>query len=52
MRGIGGAAARRLLLVLALVPVENPLRRRDDPELPRGSEEDILEALTALAGGR
>ncbi len=35
-----------------LVPVENPLRRRDDPEPPRGSEEDILEALTALAGGR
>jgi hypothetical protein len=36
----------------ALVPVENPLRRRDRtvPSTPR-SEDEILEALTALAGG-
>jgi hypothetical protein len=37
----------------ALAPVENPLRRRERqvPALPR-SEDEILEALTALAGGR
>jgi hypothetical protein len=36
----------------ALVPIENPLRRRDDPDGPQASEDDILEALSALAGGR
>ena len=36
----------------ALAPVENPLRRKDAEPAPRSSEEDILEALTALAGGR
>ncbi|MFO1207858.1 MAG: hypothetical protein U1E40_01390 [Amaricoccus sp.] len=37
----------------ALAPVENPLRRRERsiPATPR-SEDEILEALTALAGGR
>jgi hypothetical protein len=37
----------------ALAPVENPLRRRERavPPAPR-SEDEILEALTALAGGR
>ncbi len=37
----------------ALAPVENPLRRRDRalPAAPR-SEDEILDALTALAGGR
>ena len=37
----------------ALAPVENPLRRRERavPAVPR-SEDEILEALTALAGGR
>jgi hypothetical protein len=37
----------------ALAPVENPLRRRERavPSMPR-SEDEILEALTALAGGR
>ena len=36
----------------ALVPVENPLRRRERaaPPTPR-SEDEILDALTALAGG-
>jgi hypothetical protein len=36
----------------ALLPVENPLRRRERamPSTPR-NEEEILEALTALAGG-
>ncbi len=36
----------------ALAPVENPLRRRESPPAAATSEEDILEALTALAGGR
>ena len=36
----------------ALAPVENPLRRKDAEPAPRSSEEDILDALTALAGGR
>jgi Domain of unknown function (DUF6468) len=36
----------------ALAPIENPLRRRDDPDAPQASEDDILEALSALAGGR
>jgi hypothetical protein len=36
----------------ALAPIENPLRRRDDPDAPQVSEDDILEALSALAGGR
>ncbi len=37
----------------ALAPIENPLRRRDsaEPTLTQ-SEDDILEALSALAGGR
>jgi Domain of unknown function (DUF6468) len=35
-----------------LAPIENPLRRRDDPDAPQASEDDILEALSALAGGR
>jgi hypothetical protein len=36
----------------ALAPIENPLRRKEpEPEAPR-TEDDILEALTALAGGR
>jgi hypothetical protein len=36
----------------ALAPVENPLRRREPAPAAATSEEDILEALTALAGGR
>ena len=36
----------------ALAPIENPLRRKDAEPAPRSSEEDILDALTALAGGR
>ncbi|HRO10886.1 hypothetical protein [Amaricoccus sp.] len=36
----------------ALAPVENPLRRKDPEPAPAHSEDDILEALSALAGGR
>ena len=35
----------------ALLPIENPLRRfRPDAPEPEASEDDILEALRALAG--
>jgi len=36
----------------ALAPIENPLRRREAEPEPARSEDDILEALSALAGGR
>jgi hypothetical protein len=36
----------------ALAPIENPLRRREAEPEPVRSEDDILEALSALAGGR
>jgi len=36
----------------ALVRIENPLRRKAAAPAPVQSEEDIIEALTALAGGR
>jgi hypothetical protein len=36
----------------ALAPVENPLRRKEPEPAPASSEDDLLEALSALAGGR
>lgn len=36
----------------ALAPVENPLRRKEPEPAPASSEDDIIEALSALAGGR
>ena len=39
----------------ALSPIENPLRRREPAETapaPTPTEDDLLEALSALAGGR
>ena len=36
----------------ALAPIENPLRRKEPEPAPASSEDDILEALSALAGGR
>jgi hypothetical protein len=37
----------------ALAPIENPLRRKEtSTPAPEQSEDDILQALTALAGGR
>jgi len=37
----------------ALAPIENPLRRKEAAApAPEPNEDDILEALTALAGGR
>ena len=36
----------------ALAPIENPLRRKEPDPAPARSEDDILDALSALAGGR
>ena len=36
----------------ALAPIENPLRRKEPEPAPASSEDDIIEALSALAGGR
>jgi hypothetical protein len=36
----------------ALAPIENPLRRKELDPAPARSEDDILDALSALAGGR